>query len=348
MLPSQVNLEELRATVSATITENAAQLSSRPSDSPHGFLEAMFDWVIRWWSRNSCQSFVEYEPFAFVHHPVGVSAPDPGEWSEALLFRERFSADMGGRIFLTTSPMLAVLSSATRCEGLEDIALALANFDFKALPTLIVDPAHNEVLYCPEGIVGDRITLALHGRKLTPVTVGNIDNALEDFHRDHTQYPEGYTHCFDDRRERVLRREAEAIIRDALFLQLKRDTFQTQYLAREEQLTVGRPDISIYEAPDLTRAACIFELKVLRSRGTTRQLRGKPKPYDDKTMWRHARMGLSQARKYKRATNAKLAYLVCFDGRDINAPQSDIEQLCDQYGVISKRYYMETSTRDDL
>ncbi len=344
MLPSQVNLDELRA----TIFENIAQLSGRPSDTPDGFLEAMFNWVIRWRSRNTDLSFTGYEPFAFVHQAADLSMPDPAEWREVLLFRECFSKNIGGRLFLTTSPMLAVHSSTAQYVGLEGIALALSHFDFKILPTLIVDPARNEVLYCPEGIVGNRITLALDGRKLTPVTVENIDNALEYFHQDHTQYPEGYTHCFDDRKKRVLRREAEAIIRDALFLQLKRDTFQTQYFAREEQLTVGRPDISIYEAPDLAKAACIFELKVLRSRGTTRQLGGEPKSYDDKKMWRHARMGLSQARKYKQATNATLAYLVCFDGRDINAPQSDIEQLCVGYGVISKRYYMETSTRDDL
>lgn len=344
MLLSQVNLDELRA----TIREKISQLSGRPSDSPDGFLEAMFVWANEWWNRNANQSFVGYEPFAFVHHAADITTPDPAEWNEALLFRERFSIDIGGRLFLTTSPMLAVLSNATQHHGLDGTASALARFDFKMLPTLIVDPAQNQVHYCPEGIGGTRISLALNGRKLTPVTVENIDAALEVFHREHTQYPEGYTHCFDARKKRVLRRDAEAIIQDALFLQLKRDTFQTQYFTREEQLTVGRPDISIYEAPDLTKAACVFELKVLRSRGTTRQLGGKPKPYDDKTMWRHARMGLSQARKYKRATNATLAYLVCFDGRDVNAPQSDIEKLCHEYGVISKRYYMETSTRDDL
>lgn len=306
MLPSQVNLEDLRA----TIREKVSQLSSRPSDSPGGFLEAMFVWVIEWWSRNAGQSFVGYEPYAFVHHAANVSISDPGEWNEALLFRESYSKNIGGRLLLTTSPMLAVLSSATQCVGVEGIASALANFEFKTLPTLIVDPAHNEVHYCPDGIAGNRISLSLNGRKLTPVTVENIDTALEDFHREHTQYPEGYSHCFDNRQQRVLRREAEAIIRDALYLQLKRDTFQTQSVAREEQLPVGRPDISIREASDLTRAACVFELKVLRSRGTTRKLRGVPRPYDGETMRRHARMGLSQAKKYKQATNAVLAYLV--------------------------------------
>jgi len=345
MLPSQVSLDELRATIS----ENIAQLTGRPSDTPDGFLEAMFDWVIRWRSRNAGLSFTGYEPFAFVHHAADLSTPDPAEWGEVLLFRECLSADIGGRLFLTTSPMLSVLSSATQCVGLKGIALALEKFDFKAMPTLIVDPAHNEVHYCPKGIEGSRGTLTLNGRKLTPVTVDNIDTALEDFHRDHTKYPDGYTsHCFDDRSHRVLRREAEEIIRNALFLQLRQVTFQTQLVTREDFLPVGRPDISIWDMSDRARAECVFELKVLRSRGTTRSLRGKPKSYDEAKMYRHSRMGLSQARKYKQATNAALAYLVCFDGRDNNSPQSEIEELCQEQGVISRRYYMETSTRDDL
>lgn len=345
MLPSQVNLDELRATIS----ENVAQLSSRPSDSPDGFLEAMFIWVNKWWSRNVGQSYEGFEPYAFVHFATELVTPNPGEWEETLLFRESYSADIGGRFFLTTSPMLSVLRSTGQYEGLQGLALAFEKYAFKTLPTLIVDPAHNEMHYCPNGIVGYRITFALNGKKLTPVTIENIDTALEIFHREHTQYPNGYTHyCFDDRSKRVLRREAEAIIRDALFLQLRRDTFQTQAIAREEYLPVGRPDISIREASDLSRAVCVFELKVLRSRGTTRSLRGKPKPYDEAKMYRHARMGLFQACKYKQATNAALAYLVCFDGRDINSPQSEIEELCQKQGVISRRYYMETSARDDL
>lgn len=344
MLPSHVNLDDLRE----TIRENISQLSSRPSDSPGGFLEAMFIWANEWWRRNADRSFEGYEPFAFVHHATDVTTPDPDEWNEALLFRESYSIDIGGRLFLTTSSMLAVLSSTMQFVGIEGIAPAMAKFGFKTLPTLIVDPAHSEVHYCPEGIGGDRISLPLNGRKLTPVTVQNIDDALENFHREQTQYPEGCVHCFDDRKQRVLRRDAEAIIRDALYLQLLRDTFKTQYVAREEHLAVGRPDISIRDASDLTKAACVFELKVLRSKGTTRKLGSRPRRYDDKAMRLHAYIGVSQARKYKRATSAALAYLVCFDGRDTDTPQTDIEHLCQQHGILPRRYFMLTSTRDDL
>lgn len=347
MLPSHVQLEDLRATIS----QKMAQLSSRPSDSPEGFLEAMFVWVSEWMSRHVAQSFVGFKPFAFVFHEADVSFDDQSAWLKTTLFRESYSTDIGGRLYLTTSSMLTVYESAAQHLTLEDLAQAYAKFSFNALPSLVVDPAHNHVHYCPGGVENGRITLSLSGgQQLTPVTIQNVDKALVDFHQDQTQYPEGCVHCFDDRKQRVLRRDAEAMIRDALFLQLRRDTFKTQYVTREEQLPVGRTDISIWELSNTNtpRAACVLELKVLRSRGTTRTLGGKPRPYDDKAMRLHSYLGLSQARKYKKAMSAELAYLVCFDGRDNDTPQTDVENLCQQHGVLPRRFYMHTSTRDDL
>jgi hypothetical protein len=345
MLPPQVSLEELRQ----TIQQEIAQLSARPSDLPDGFLEAMFVWVNKWWIKNSSHCHDDYAPYAFVHNPADMAAPDPGAWNEIILFREAYSAKIGGKVFLTTSPMLTVYQCQKSHTDIESLGAVLTGLSYTNLPTLIADPAHQEVHYCPEGIIGKRVTLKMDGRRITSVTVENIDQALESFHRDQTEYPDGITsHCFDNRKARILRREAEAIIRNALFLEFKRAIFQTQYVAREEQLPVGRPDISIYDTPDLSRAACIFELKVLRSRGTTRQLRGKPKEYDEQTMYRHAHMGFSQARKYKDATNALLTYLVCFDGRDNDTPQTKIDNICQENDVIPRRYYMKTSTRDDL
>lgn len=245
--------------------------------------------------------------------------------------------------------MLEVRARATSASRLKELGEQLTALGLDKHPVLLVDAANGLLLHCVEGIRGPRSPLGLDIAPMTDLSEEAIEAELEQFHRLCTKYPEGLAHAWHERKSRTLRRDAEAIVRDVLYIYFRFAAFRAKKVAREEQTTVGRPDISIYEVRNSRSwLMCVFELKVLRSRGQHKNPKASIAVYKPEKMLRHARMGVRQAIKYKTAENAKLGYLCLYDGRDNDEDIPEVQTFAKDSEIIYKRYYMETSTRDDL
>lgn len=342
MLPSHVDLADLKASVRDCLPS----LSSAPSHTPEAFLEAAMGWANRWVTSLNRADISNIAPFAlvFCEHKL----PTEAGWNACPFFREEAPKGVGGVIAATATSFFSVQLLETKATDLRALGEALIDCGFEESPMLIVDPADSRMYYCLKGVSNERSTFSLAGQRLRNVTKSTVDASLAEFHLEHTKYPDGFSHLWHDRPSRTLRRDAEAIVRDALFLHFRHVTFSSQYIVREELLPSGRADISIHELVNGHRTACLFELKVLRSRGMTKKSGAGAKTYNDKAMLHHARMGVRQAQKYKEAAKADLAYVCLFDGRDTETAMPTISALAAERGIEFQKFFMETSTRDDL
>lgn len=342
MRPPHILIEDLKAVAQ----EGAGSLSPRPSDSAFAFLLEAMHWVIEWAARHGPVKSARVLPFALMAHDLNLLREDP-RWALKLLFKEAHPLGVGGHLFATSTSMFEVRARKTRARDLSSLAEELLRDDLVDLPTVIVDPAAGCMHLCPLGAAQPRLRLRLQGDRTTALSQGAVDEALEQFHLEQTAYPDGFAHVWYDRKTRVLLRQAEAIVRDQLMLFLHRE-FTDQLILREELHPAGRSDISIHEMANGWKASCLLELKVLRTRGLCKSLRSPTKSYSAESMLRHALRGLRQVSKYKASSQASLAYLCAFDGRDEDAELPEVVARAADGLVHWRRFFMHTSTRDDL
>lgn len=340
-LPSHVSVNDLRAVLDAELP----LLSSAPSDSARGFLESILVWVMQWAAANSSIDFEKYPPFAFL---LDDGTSEYSGWAIWDFFKEEYPNNIGGRLIATSSALYSVRTIETNATSLSGLGEELSKLSLADNAMVVVDPSKGRMILALEGIRKPRIQLSLTSSPIIDVDEATVDNALSEFERDYTRYPDGYAHIWFDRPKRVLYREAEAIVRDNLLLFFKHKVFNSQHVARETQLPVGKVDLTILDRKS-NKFACVLELKVLRSRGMPKNpAKGSFTLYKRKHMVLHAKQGVRQAEKYKEASEATLAYLCCFDGRDSNDILTEAKTIADEKGILYRQYYMEISTRDDL
>lgn len=342
-IPAHIDQSILQETVRALLPS----LSAAPSDTPSAFFEAVLFWLNAWISEHGENAVKKIAPFALVYTP---SLPVDGAWAKAPFFREARPLALSGVVVATSTSMLDVRMQETGARDLMEIGSQLCALGLDECPMLVVDAPRSMMLYCSGKPEGKRTAMTLDMSPITNLTQSSIDEQLERFHTQHTQYPDGFTHAWHDRSQGVIRSDSEAIIRDALYLHFKNVAFRSKFIVREEQTPAGRTDISIFDTHQNNTLACVLELKVLRSRGMSKKTGKGTRSYKAEVMERHARMGIRQAQKYKEAANpnAKWAYICLYDGRDKDEAMPDIEAVATARGVIYKKYYMEKSTRDDL
>lgn len=345
-LPQHVDRSSMRAVLRARLQA----INARQSDTAQAFLLRVSQWIHSWSQQCLAEKGIEgmraISPFAVMLLPLAGVDPSKG-WSSAAFFDEDPPADLGGCIAITSTSFAHVQTVSTGCTRLKDLGSRICAMGLEKQPMAVVIPSKGLVQLCPGGVFGDKISVDLDAAPLTDIDETTLDRELAQFHDWSTRYPDGVSHCWHDRGKRVLRRDAEAIVRDALFMYLSWKAFRSKVVLREHQTSVGRSDISLL---DISRnqplTACVMELKVLRSRGMTKSQ--KEKPYKAEAMRRHSLMGVKQAIKYKSSENASLAYLCLYDGRDSDDDIEDAKAAATAGEVLYRRYFMETSTRDDL
>jgi len=344
-LPSHILPSDLRAALNARLKS----ITPGASDSKLAFMDSATRWVKDWRAKNSGKSFDGFAPYAILYSE-GLPPTGDSRWITFPLFREEYSFGLGGAIAATTTSMFDVRTLLTDAKTLSELGREIESLGLESNAALLVDPQNAIMVCCPNGLRDGRITLSLTIEPLTDLSQMALDNALIDFHREYMQYPEGYCEVWHDRPKRILLRPAETIARDNLLLYLRHVAFRSQSVIREEHLPVGRTDISIIDNDGTAiRTRCVLELKVLRSRGLSKgKDSNKEKPYSDQVMINHSKRGVRQAIKYKASTKAEWAYTCFYDGRDGDVAMKDIEDFAAQNGILYRRYYMETSTRDDL
>ena len=340
IVPAHVGKTDLQDVVSSLIRT----LNSAPSDSPEAFIEAAMMWISRWVEKHGEDAVKVIAPFALVYEtsstPVGAQFNGSAEWADEVFFREALPLNVGGKICVTSTPMLAVTGRTSSANSLSDLGNELATCSLGTHPMVVVDPANALIVCCPGGLNGQRASVKMDMSPLLDLTQQIVD----------AEFPDGLAHVFHDRKERVLVSGAEAIVRDNLYQHLKYRAFRSKFIVREDHTPVGRSDIAIYDAQNGNRLACVIELKVLRSRGMAKTTGAGTRTYDDKKMFRHVRMGTRQAQKYREIASppAKWAYVCAFDGRDVDQELPGIQAIADARGVLYRRYFMRASARDDL
>jgi len=106
----------------------------------------------------------------------------------------------------------------------------------------------------------------------------------------------------------------------------------------------GRIDIKIAgRAMSQDLGPCAMECKVLRSREA---LGDGSRSVSAEKMISHASDGVHQATEYRQDIGGKLAYLCCFDARNEDADQFEVQKLAHEYDVTLRRYYMYSSPKD--
>lgn len=345
-LPQHVD----RSSMQAVLRARLQSVNGRESDSAQAFLLRVSQWMHGWSQQCLAEKGVDgmkiIAPFAVVLLPLAGVDPSAG-WADAPFFDEDPDADLGGCIAITSTSFAHVQILSTGCTRLADLGEKLISLGLRDQPMAVVFPGKGLVQLCPAGVYSEKIPLDLDAAPLTDADEAALDRELVAFHDLCTRYPDGLSHAWHDRKQRVLRRDAEAIVRDTLFIYLSWKAFRSKIVLREHQTSVGRTDISLMDnSRSHPITACVMELKVLRSRGMSKSK--QEKPYKPEAMRRHSLMGVKQAIKYKSAQNAPIAYLCLFDGRDVDDDVIDAKTAASAGAVLYRRYFMETSTRDDL
>ncbi len=342
VIPAHVQIDDLQS----TLDNRFETLTQRPSDSAMAFCISVMGWTIKWARKHGATALADVAPFAIIDADAGNHSSQG--WTLMPFFREAMPIALGGKLLATSTPMYEVLEADTGLTDLIELGQRIMSSNLATRPMLVVEPSSGRMFVCPAGVNSDRLTLHIEFNVVTQLDPHLVDRALDDFHRDYTAYPDGYAHVWHHRPSRTLLRDAEAIVRDHLFLYFKSATFHSGFVLREEALSVGRADISIHDSGPGKVALCVFELKALRSRGMPKVAGKGPTEYNSRAMDLHVRRGVRQVNKYRSATKSGLAYVCMYDGRDASIPLDLAEALANSLGVNMRLFFMETKTQDDL
>ena len=265
------------------------------------------------------------------------------------LDREVSAATAIGPVVLATRNLRIAFSASCAEADALGVAKRLRELGLGGRPTAMFVASQRLLTFYPSG-VDQKATLRANTDVMAALDPADLDALLEHFHDNWTRYPTGCGACWDNATTRVVERNAERNIRNALFVFLGLVVYRprSKFVVREYDRPNGRIDIFIYgfamNEPDKDR---VIELKVLRSRSigwsaTT----GKTRSYSEASNRRYVERGIRQARRYVDSTAAWEAFLVCFDARleDIDIPVLPYAQ---ELGVSYRRYYMESSVKED-
>lgn len=253
---------------------------------------------------------------------------------------------MPGPIVLTSRNLR--LAFARECDDTHVIGIVqeLRSLGLADRPTAIFLPSERALSFYPYG-VDDKPSLETDTAALAGLDPSDILSLVNYFHEHWTRFPDGFGACWDNASLRIVERNAERNIRNALFVFLSMVVYRTQYVAREHQLSNGRVDIFIYGVVLADEGAHhVLELKVLRSRSSGwRANAGRTRSYGEPGIKRYVERGLRQAQRYKAATNAAEAFLLCFDAR-LEGSEIDVHTYASTLGVEYRRYFMESSVSE--
>jgi hypothetical protein len=233
-------------------------------------------------------------------------------------------------------------SADTKVAGLVDELLSLGLGD---RPSAIFVP-NERALYFYQAGVGSKPSFLSEPEAIRGLNISDLGSIIDKFHEIYTRFPDGAGNCWHSATDRLVNKNAEIAIRNSLFTFLAFVVFRTDYIVREHQLPNGRVDIFIFGvALNSPRDHRVLELKVLRSRPSTWKKGDPNRPNSRAFMKAYSERGVRQASRYRDATCATEAHLICFDAQleDIDL---DVEAYAAARNVIHRRLFMESSTKN--
>lgn len=187
----------------------------------------------------------------------------------------------------------------------------------------------NLIVRRPNGSV--RSMVVPSSNQHSPWTNERLEDELGRLHAAFTRAPNGVVMPWLNAKEGLTVDRLELRISKALAYALDVNFLRGSILSEAESSS-GR--IDIYLAPGVltSGAAGIIEVKVLR----------RYKSANFNTWW--ANKGVKQADIYRNDYSASVAYLCCFDARDDDEDQPEVEAFAASRNVRSRRYFMYRSS----
>lgn len=340
-LPPHVDRDDLMS----TLREELANLPGAPSTEPDAFWDVIMHWLIQWRLQYQAKDLANSQPTAFLLEPENYVRND--KWTLAPLFREALAENLvdNAALFLTSASMHQVFRTTVKQADVESLYMTIMRLGLGMQPCLIYIPSHGAVIWCPNGVAGDRkkrFTMLFD--QFETIDQAAIDKALEDFHKDYTSFPDGWANIWHNANQGIVEKKTENTIRNWLCHYLKFRIFKSSHVAREYQLTSGRADIWIGGLNTTPVSTYILELKVLRSRHFPGKST-KARSISDTATLRYAKSGVRQAARYKASDGAQLAYLCCYDARDTNVTLIDVASDAATNGILYRQYYCERTSK---
>lgn len=278
---------------------------------------------------------------------------DPVYEAHASEFTQTSRMDLGtvpplGPILLTSLNLRLVYRKEVSDRTVLGIVATLRAVGLGARPTAIFVPSERTLTFYYSG-VDDVPSMTASTDSLVGLDPTNIVGLADYFHERWTRFPDGLGVCWDNAGTRVVQRNAERDVRNAMFVFLNMTVYRSPYVVREYQVTNGRVDIFIFGAAIDTTASGkhkVLELKILRSRSIGWKPGQKTRSYSDANNHRYVERGLRQAARYRVASAAAEAFLFCFDAR-LTDTAVDVDTYAASLDVTYRRYFMESSASED-
>lgn len=323
---------------------------SLASSATSSFFEEVYRFCIR---SMEAGALAQTETMAFALSENGIEVDSVyEEHSDVFKPSGRLDTDQApvtavGPVVLATRNLRVTYSTSCREPDALGVAMCLKELGLGSRPTAVFVPSQRLLTLYPTG-VDQKPLLSAKMDEFAALNPADLDLVLNYFHDNWTRFPTGVGACWDNATSRVVERNAERNIRNHLFVFLGKVVYRSKYVVREFDRPNGRIDIFIFgiamNEPDRER---VLELKVLRSRSIGWiSSAGKTRSYSDAANLRYVERGLRQTKRYVDSTSACESFLLCFDARldDTDLP---VQSYADQLGITFRRYYMESSTKED-
>ena len=152
-LPPGVTRDELEGIAK----EHLDDLVGDMDDAPRSFLHIATRWLVEWHKlRRTGESKSEQQPCAFVLSARPGRQGLSDEFEEALLFRESYETDIGGRVLVCNTDLSTVYVAMTVAKNVHDIAHHVNAMGFGDKTTLV---------YAPSSVVSDDAVTQRRGAK---------------------------------------------------------------------------------------------------------------------------------------------------------------------------------------
>lgn len=261
---------------------------------------------------------------------------------------DRVDPPLSGRIVFVTPNLrrgraLVLDMTDPNATALDVLAQAIEDGGWSDKPHALLDPSNQQVIICPEGSEGPRLSFTYQELHTTTIKMdyAALEGQLEAFHAEFTRFPESILIPWKNAKARILVDNLERRISYMLAFVLGKDRAPLSVTV-EHFMPEGRADV-VLQATVMASGlgACVLELKVLRAKTGDPN---HPKAVSDWYNLRAACKGVIQCRDYRARVHAGRGYLLCFDARESAEPVARLAEFAATHDVHDRRYRMYTST----
>ena len=330
--------------VAETAIGDVDDLPNDDSKSPMAILLPLTRYLWRWIERREGSAISDVPVlFLFSEYPRNDSQTF-GAIPHALFFADP-THEIQGRIYFSNSQLRLASSIEGGFRTIDEAVLFLKKKGLDTRTAVIAQPKLRTLLWCPNGVSDEMRSLEFEvPRPLADVSRQTVDKGLLHFHGHHAQVPDSELGLWHDAKTFVPAKDLEKLIQRYLRIVLQA-FFREGIVVRELNLKAGRVDLAIWmKLQGVQAAACVLELKVLKSRHHSR-VPAKASRCSNAANEAAIIKGLDQVSETRIELGSPLAFLCCYDAREKNdkSIMSCISGPASKKNVHCRRYYMYNS-----